>query len=79
MSHSVVEVTINSLQTLVKSSDEMFADKNISDARTIGFLQGSINGVVSFLKDQLRDEEALAILERLEDEDFAKRDIDRPL
>ena len=75
MRNSVVEVTINSLQTLVKTSDEMFADKDISDARTIGFLQGSINGIVSFLKEQLRDEEALAILERLEDEDFVKRDL----
>jgi hypothetical protein len=75
MRNSAVEITINSLQTLVKSSDEMFADKNISDARTIGFLQGSINGVVSFLKDQLRDEEALAMIERLEDEDFVKRDL----
>jgi hypothetical protein len=38
-------------------------------------LQGTINATISFLKEQLADEEALAMIERLEDEDFVKKDL----
>jgi hypothetical protein len=53
----------------------MLADIETHPARTVGFLQGTINATISFLKEQLADEEALAMIERLEDEDFVKKDL----
>ena len=75
MKNAIIEVVIEELQKVVKESDEMFNNPDIHLARTVGFLQGSINGTISFLKEQLANEEALAIIERLEDEDFVKRDL----
>jgi len=75
MKNSTIEVVIHALQGAVEESDRMITDINIHPARTAGFLQGSINATISFLKDQLAEEEALAMIERLEDEDFVKRDL----
>jgi uncharacterized membrane protein len=75
MKNSTVEVVIGALQSAVKESDRMLADIETHPARTVGFLQGTINATISFLKEQLADEEALAMIERLEDEDFVKRDL----
>jgi hypothetical protein len=75
MKNSTIEVVIEALQHAVKESDKRLADPDYHLARTVGFLQGSINATISFLKDQLAEEEALAMIERLEDEDFVKRDL----
>ena len=75
MKNSTIEVVIEALQNAVKESDKRLADLEIHPARTVGFLQGSINATISFLKEQLADEEALAMIERLEDEDFVKKDL----
>jgi len=75
MKNSTIEVVIEALQNAVKESDKRLADPDMHLARTVGFLQGTINATISFLKEQLADEEALAMIERLEDEDFVKRDL----
>jgi hypothetical protein len=75
MKNSTIEVVIEALQNAVKESDKRLADPDYHLARTVGFLQGSINATISFLKNQLAEEEALAMIERLEDEDFVKRDL----
>jgi len=73
MKNSTIEAVIKVLQNTVKESDEMFANPEITHARTVGFLQGSINGTISFLQEALAKQETLAMIERLEDEDFNRR------
>lgn len=75
MKNEVIEIAINALQKTVKESNELFKTKEQSEAYVIGMLQGSINAVVEFLKEEMQNEETLAIIERMEQEDFDKRDI----
>jgi hypothetical protein len=75
MKNEVIEIAINSLQKTVKESDELFKKNEVSHAYIIGTLEGAINAVVGFLKEQMQNEEALAIIEQMEQEDFDKRDI----
>ena len=45
-----IEIYINALQRVLDESDKKWKDDQVSDASLIGFLQGSIKGVITNFK-----------------------------
>lgn len=46
MTKEKIEIHINVLQRILDESEEKWKDDQVSDASLIGFLQGSIKGVI---------------------------------
>ena len=46
MTKEKIEIYINVLQRVLDKSEEKWKDDQVSDASLIGFLQGSIKGVI---------------------------------
>jgi hypothetical protein len=50
MTKEKLEIYINVLQRVLDESDKKWKDDQVSDASLIGFLQGSIKGVITNFK-----------------------------
>jgi hypothetical protein len=69
-----IEIAIKLLKKAVKDSNRMFDEKEQSEAYIIGMLQGTINAMVEHLQSTI-DEKDLAMIEKMEADDFGAKDI----
>ena len=75
MNKETIKVAVEVLKNSIKESDEMFHKKEVSHSYIIGMLQGAMSAVAEFLEKQVERAEDLEMIERMEQEDFDKRDI----
>jgi hypothetical protein len=69
-----IEIAIKLLKKAVEDSNRMFDEKEQSEAYIIGMLQGTINAMVEHLQSTI-DEKDLAMIEKMEADDFGAKDI----
>ena len=52
-----IEVLIETMQKNLAESEEMWNGKEISHAQIVGYLQGTIKGVISHLETKINNEQ----------------------